>query len=100
MINHGNIPFVVKALAVCGLILIAGCADAKRGFSNHDMDRFVAVMITQNCTATRDNEDFIQSETGFSKDKLRKITRYLRAEHLFLLNDDTYEMILINEGCP
>lgn len=100
MINHANIGFAVKGLAVCGLFIMAGCADMDRGFSNRDMNRFVAVMITHDCTVTDKNAAAIEQTTRFSKEKLGKITRYLRGKHLVTLTDDRDGMILINEGCP
>lgn len=101
MINHANIGFAVKGLAVCSLMTLAGCADdMERGFSSRDMNRFVAVMITHDCTVTDKNAAAIEETTGFSKEKLGKITRYLRGKHLVTLTDDRDGMILINEGCP
>lgn len=100
MINHANISFAAKGLAVCGLTLVAGCAGGDRGFSNRDMDRFVTVLIAQDCTVTAENAAEVETTTGFSKEKLGKITRYLRGKNLIAMTGDFDGMTLINEGCP
>jgi len=101
MIKGGNISLTIRAVAVCGLILSAGCSDvAKRGFTDREMDSFVAAMISVNCKVTVENAALVENATGFSEEKLMAITDFLKEKQLVVSLEDVDGIKLINEGCP
>lgn len=100
MINAANISFASKAAALCGLTLVAGCADMERGFSDRDMDRFVAAMIAVDCKVHEQTAPKVEQKTGFSDEKLRAISSYLLEKKRMTKTLQPAGMILINEGCP
>ena len=101
MIKTGNISLTIWAVAVCGLLFSAGCSDAgKRGFTDREMDSFVAAMISVECRVHAGNAAKVETATGFSEDKLRAITDYLKEKQLVVEIKDIDGIRLINEGCP
>jgi len=100
MIQAANIPFGLRGAAVFAALAVAGCADVERGFSDRELDRFVAAMIAVECKVGAENAGVVEKATGFSEEKLGKITGYLREKQLVVRTDDLAGIILINEGCP
>ena len=100
MIGSGIISNGTRGAMLCAALLVAGCADVERGFSDADMDRFVAAMIKVDCKVSFENAKVVEKATGFSDEKLRAITDYLKEKQLVAERDDTVGLKLINEGCP
>ncbi|GEM_PF-5578043 len=100
MIQATNISFGVRGAACCATLLVAGCADVQRGFSDRDMDRFVAAMISVDCKVDFKNHEVVEEATGFSTDKLMAITDHLKEKRLVVETENTNGITLINKGCP
>lgn len=96
MIKIGVISF-----AVLGMVLFSGSADADvRGFTDPEMDSFVAAMISVDCVANTENAEKVEDATGFSEDKLKAIVAHLENDRLIVEAQDGESIELINEGCP
>ncbi len=100
MIKAGQISLGVKGLALCSVLLATGCEADSHGFTNREMDKFVAAMIAVDCKVSFDNAEVVEDATGFSENKLRAIVDYLKEKQLIVEHDDSIGIRLINEGCP
>lgn len=100
MIRSGIISIGARGAVLDTAFLVAGCADAERGFSDTDMDRFVTAMIAVDCKVSFENAKVVEKATGFSEDKLMAITDHLKEKQLVVERDDTVGLKLINKGCP
>ena len=100
MIKSGIISGGVRGAVLTAALLTAGCADAARGFSDREMDRFVTAMVAVGCTVNAENAEVVEEATGFTDEKLMLITDYLDEKKLVIKSDGPAGIILINEGCP
>jgi hypothetical protein len=101
MIKTGKISLGVKGLALCGVLLASGCGEVtERDFTNREMDKFVAAMISVDCKVSFENAEVVEDATGFSEEKLMAITDYLKEKQLVVRLKDIDGLELINEGCP
>jgi len=100
MIQTGNISFVTKAVALCGLVFTAGCAPADESHvTQKQKEQFIAAMISAGCYVNSEKEAaIVEKQTGFSEEKLTAIVLELKETGEVIRESDSLK--LINEGCP
>ncbi|AXX97370.1 hypothetical protein [Profundibacter amoris] len=100
MIQIGNISFVTKAVALCGMAFTAGCAPADESHvTQKQKDRFIAAMISAGCLVNSEEAAVkVEKQTGFSEEKLTAIVLELKETGEVVRESDSLK--LINEGCP
>ncbi|WP_428544353.1 hypothetical protein [Profundibacter sp.] len=92
MIQTGNISFVTKAVALCGLVFTAGCAPADESHvTQKQKEQFIAAMISAGCYVNSEKEAAIV-------EKLTAIVLELKETGEVIRESDSLK--LINEGCP
>ena len=100
MILSGNISFGVKGVALCGVVLSAGCAPADESHvTQKQKDRFIAAMVSAGCFVnSEETAAIVEKQTGFSEEKLTAIVLELKETGEIVRESDSIK--LINEGCP
>jgi len=100
MISWGNISFGVKGVALCGVVLSAGCAPADESHvTQKQKDRFIAAMVLAGCFVnSEETAAIVEKQTGFSEEKLTAIVLELKETGEIVRESDSIK--LINEGCP
>ncbi len=89
------------AMALSGGLMCAGSAGAgQTGYTETDLNSFVAAMIAVDCRVNEQNAAKVEQATGFSEDQLKAIVGHLAEKGEITFGENNDGIRLINEGCP
>ena len=88
----------ITALTMSAFVLTA-CDVPYEGFNQRELDSFISAMISEDCVANFHNASVIEKATGFTEDKLRAITDYLKEARQIEEVQGGSGIRLLNEGC-